>query len=72
MVANLRANDVPARKREMAELLAEGHETGAVATIVGVSAGRVSQMRSELAASWRAFQGELEGKGGPMPVRPRV
>jgi hypothetical protein len=54
---------LPARKREMAELLAEGHETGAVATIVGVSNGRVSQMRSELAASWRAFQGEDGGKG---------
>ena len=53
---------LPARKREMAELLAEGHETGVVARTVGVSMGRVSQMRSELAASWRAFQGE-DGAG---------
>ena len=54
---------LPARKRKMAELLAEGHETGVVAQTVGVSNGRVSQMRSE---SWRrqpgrAFQGEDGG-----------
>jgi hypothetical protein len=63
---------LPARKREMAELLAEGHETGVVATIVGVSQGRVSQMRSELAASWRAFQGEDGGNRGTPAMRPRV
>jgi hypothetical protein len=63
---------LPARKREMAELLAEGHETGAVAKVVGVSAGRVSQAGSELAASWPAFQKEDGGKGDAPAVRPRV
>jgi len=44
-------------KRRVAELLAEGHEPGLVARIVGVSPPRVSQLRHELEASWRAFQG---------------
>jgi hypothetical protein len=48
-------------KRRVAELLAEGHEPGVVARIVGVSPARVSQLRHELEASWRAFQ-------GPTPV----
>jgi hypothetical protein len=32
----------------------------------------VSQMRSELAASWRAFQGDDRGKGESPVVRPMV
>jgi hypothetical protein len=51
-------NSLPERKREIAELLTEGHEPGLVARIVGVSPARVSQLRHELAASWRSFQGE--------------
>ena len=49
---------LPARKRRVAELLAEGHETGVVAGKVGVSWGRVSQIRSELAGSWGEFQAQ--------------
>jgi hypothetical protein len=49
---------LPPHKRRMAELLAEGHETGAVARLFGVRAGRVSQTRTWLAESWREFQGE--------------
>ena len=45
------------QKRQVAELLAEGHEPGVVACIVRVSPGRVTQLRLELEASWRAFQG---------------
>jgi hypothetical protein len=48
---------LPGRKRQIAELLTEGHEPGLVACIVGVSPARVSQLRHELEASWRAFQG---------------
>ena len=48
---------LPERKRRVAELLAEGHEPGVVARIVGVSPGRVSQLRHELELSWGAFQG---------------
>ena len=52
---------LPGRKRRVAELLAEGHEGGVVARTVGVAPSRVTQLRSELAASWRAFQGQVEG-----------
>ncbi len=52
---------LPERKRRVAELLAEGHEGVVVARAVGVAPSRVTQLRSELAASWRAFQGQAEG-----------
>ena len=45
------------QKRRVAELLTEGHEPGLVACIVGVSPGRITQLRHELEASWGAFQG---------------
>ena len=48
---------LPAKKRQIAEALAEGHEPGLVARIVGVSPARVSQLQGELAESWGAFQG---------------
>ncbi len=47
---------LPERKRRVAELLAEGHEGVVVAREVGIAPSRVTQLRSELAASWRAFQ----------------
>jgi len=46
------------RKRQIAELLTEGHEGVVVARRVGVSPGRVCQVRAELEACWEAFQGE--------------
>jgi hypothetical protein len=49
---------LPPRKRRLAELLAEGHGTGVVARIFGVTPGAISQMRGRLAASWGEFQGE--------------
>ena len=52
---------LPERKRRVAELLAEGHEGVVVARLVGVAPSRVTQLRSELAASWRAFQAQAEG-----------
>ncbi len=48
---------LPARKRRIAELLAEGHDGVVVARMVGVSPGRVCQVRPELQRSWEAFQG---------------
>jgi hypothetical protein len=42
-------------KRHVAELLARGHGTDEVALGTGVSAGRVSQLRRELADSWFDF-----------------
>jgi len=57
------------RKRSIAELLTEGHEGVVVARRVGVSPGRVCQVRAELEASWGAFQREASaseaGKSRP-------
>jgi hypothetical protein len=58
---------LPERKRRVAELLAEGHEGVVVARTVGIAPSRVTQLRSELAASWRAFQAQAEG--GPRQAR---
>ncbi len=52
---------LPTTKRRIAELLAAGLDGLVVARTVRCSPGRVSQVRSELAASWRAFQGQAEG-----------
>src|SRR4051812_29466693 len=54
--------NLPTRKRQMAGLLVEGHETGVVARRLGVTPGAVSQSRAWLEASWRAYQ--AEGKPG--------
>ena len=43
----------------IAKLLAKGETTGAAARKFGLSAGRISQLRQELAESWVEFQGEL-------------
>jgi hypothetical protein len=48
---------MPEKKRRVAELLAEGHEGVVVARLVGIAQSRVSQLRHELEATWRAFQG---------------
>lgn len=67
--------DLPERKRMMAELLLQGHETGVVASHLGVTPGAVSQARGWLESSWRAYQGEAGPPGiakGHRPVgRPR-
>lgn len=46
------------RKRQIALTLARGESTGKVAREFNVSPARVSQLRQELAASWRVFHGE--------------
>ena len=46
------------RDRRIAETLALGNRTSEVAKKFNVSEGRVSQLRRELAASWKAFVGE--------------
>lgn len=50
------------RKRAMAELLAEGHETGAAARTLGVTPAAVSIARAWLEESWRRFQGQLSAE----------
>jgi hypothetical protein len=42
-------------KRHVAELLARGHATDEAARVTGLSAGRVSQLRRELADAWFDF-----------------
>ncbi len=44
-------------KRQVAETLASGESTQAVAKHFQVTAGRISQLRRELLESWNAFQG---------------
>jgi DNA-binding NarL/FixJ family response regulator len=46
------------RDRRVAEFLAQGETTKAAARKFRVSAGRVSQLRRELAASWKGFVGD--------------
>jgi hypothetical protein len=45
------------QKRRIAKLLVRGEGTGAVARMFGLSPGRISQLRMELAVSWGEFQG---------------
>lgn len=49
---------LPRRNRRIAENLALGHRTQDVARRFSVSEGRVSQLRRELAESWRTFVGD--------------
>jgi len=46
------------RDRRIAEFLANGETTTTAAKKFKVSAGRISQLRRELAESWRAFVGD--------------
>jgi hypothetical protein len=61
---------LPPRKRLLAQLLARGHGTGAVARSLGVTPAAVSQARSWLAADWRRFQGEIPGAPERSPHTP--
>lgn len=45
------------RKREMLDLFLAGEETGTVAAKIGVTPGRVSQVRRELSEDWLARMG---------------
>jgi len=46
---------LPAMKQHVAKLLAHGYATDAAAELVGLSPGRISQLRRELSVSWDAF-----------------
>jgi len=54
---------LPARRRRVAELLAEGLGTGEVARRVGVTPGAVSQARDWLARSWDRFHEQGRSMG---------
>jgi len=49
------------RDRRIAESLAAGNRTADVARKFKISAGRISQLRRELAESWRKFVGDEPG-----------
>ncbi len=49
------------RDRRIAEALSVGHTTSHVARKFRVSAGRISQLRKELAENWRKFVGDEPG-----------
>ncbi|HEU5431661.1 MAG TPA: hypothetical protein VFU81_08365, partial [Thermomicrobiales bacterium] len=49
---------LPRRNRRIAAALAAGATTSETARAFKLSAGRISQLRRELEASWRQFQGE--------------
>jgi DNA-directed RNA polymerase specialized sigma24 family protein len=55
--------ELPATKRRVAELLAQGLGTGEVARRLGVTSGAVSQSRDWLARSWCLFQGQADAAG---------
>jgi DNA-directed RNA polymerase specialized sigma24 family protein len=50
---------LPARSRHLVKRLALGETTSEAARRLGISRGRVSQLRNELRRAWYAFQGEL-------------
>ena len=51
-------DQLPKRRRHIAEALGSGDSTGSVAERFNISPGRVSQIRRELNDNWIAFHGE--------------
>jgi hypothetical protein len=49
---------LPSRTRKITKLLATGEKTSIVAQKFDLSSGRISQLRNELAHSWKVFQQE--------------
>ena len=47
------------RSRRIAKVLASVETTSATARKFGLSAGRISQMRSQMKRAWQLFQGEV-------------
>jgi hypothetical protein len=50
------------RRRELAEMLAAGHTTSEAAERFSLSLARISQLRREFEASWRAYQQQADGR----------
>ncbi len=49
---------LPIRQRRIAKFLANGETTTAASQKFGISAGRISQLRRELAENWKMFVGD--------------
>ena len=56
------------RDRALVDLLGRGHRPSEVADRLGVSRGRVSQLRADLRARWHAFTGEAVPAATPAAV----
>jgi len=56
---------LPSRVRKIAKILATGEKTSIVAKKFELSAGRISQLRKELAQVWKKFQGEADSTVAP-------
>jgi DNA-directed RNA polymerase specialized sigma subunit len=54
---------LPNRSRRLVERLVIGESTSEAAQWLGVSPGRISQLRRELCRAWYAFQGEVVPAG---------
>src|SRR5262249_11978775 len=50
---------LPQQQRQIAEILASGESTRLAARRLGLTAGRISQLRRKLCNAWRLFQGEI-------------
>jgi hypothetical protein len=61
---------LPARKKEMAGLLAQGFGTAEVATLLEVTPAAVSIARTWLERSWHVYQGEPVQEDNPSVRRP--
>ena len=61
-------NSLPRRDRKIAQSLAAGHSTSAVARRFGLSLGRISQLRREFEQSWLAFHGDEEAECARMEL----
>ena len=51
--------ELPARHRQVALALADGERPGELAHRLGVSCGRISQLRAELRDAWETFQSDV-------------
>ena len=49
---------MPTHQQQIADVLAIGETPQAATKLFDVTAGRISQIRSQLKAAWEAFQGE--------------
>jgi hypothetical protein len=56
------------QRRRVAQVLATGERTRVAARRFGLSPARISQLRSELRASWAAFQGDTQAMPQQAPM----
>jgi FixJ family two-component response regulator len=65
-------NQLPERRRHIAEALGRGDMTGSVAKQFNISPGRVSQVRRELNDNWIAFHGQAQSAANAVDGDPEA